>query len=87
MNINKALSSILMQLSKKKIAVRNDDIFSLLRMAITAQPGTTLSPPIAEICDIIGYQGSIKRLENAIDFVKREIKTQTAAVEEEKKLA
>jgi hypothetical protein len=38
-----------------------------LRFAITGNP---VGAPVGEIIDIIGYNDVIKRLENAIDYLK-----------------
>lgn len=54
--------------SRVKKEVRNEDLFNLLRVAVTAKEGMITSPPIGEVCEIIGKQTMIKRIDNFVKY-------------------
>jgi glutamyl/glutaminyl-tRNA synthetase len=64
-SINKACSMFLYE-SKDK-GYKNEDVFFLLRFAVSGNP---VGAPIGDICDIIGYNSVIERIESCIDFLK-----------------
>jgi len=45
---------------------KNEDIFSLLRFAITGNP---VGAPTGEICEVIGYKETVERCEEARDYL------------------
>lgn len=46
---------------------KNEDVFFLLRFAITGNP---VGAPVGEIIDIIGLSEAITRIDNAMDYLK-----------------
>lgn len=46
---------------------KNEDVFNLLRFAISANP---VGAPVGDICDIIGKKTVIKRIDNALENIK-----------------
>lgn len=51
----------------KNKGYKNEDVFYLIRFAVTSNP---VGAAVGEICDIIGHDQTVKRLKNAIDFLE-----------------
>lgn len=64
--VNKTCSIYLYENAKQN-NYKNEDVFFLLRFAISGNP---VGAPVGDICDIIGSKESIRRLENASEFIK-----------------
>ena len=45
---------------------KNEDVFFLLRYAISGNP---VGAPTGEICEVIGYKNTINRITNAIEYL------------------
>lgn len=50
--------------------MRNEDLFNLLRGAVSATEGMITSPPIGEVCEIIGKQTVLKRMDEFIKYTE-----------------
>jgi hypothetical protein len=61
--INKVCSLYLYENRDKKL--KNEDVFFLLRFALTGNP---VGAATGEIGEVIGYKEIIKRIENSIKF-------------------
>jgi glutamyl/glutaminyl-tRNA synthetase len=46
----------------KQLSLKSEDVFFLLRFAITGNP---VGAPVGDICEIIGIEATIERLEAA----------------------
>ena len=63
--INKVCSHYLFQ--NKDKGFKNEDIFFLLRFAVSGNP---VGAPTGDICEVIGLEQTIKRCKNAIEMLK-----------------
>ena len=50
--------------------VKNEDVFFLLRYAVTGNP---VGAPTGDICQVLGYKAVMERCTNAIEFLKDQI--------------
>lgn len=48
---------------------KNEDVYFLLRFAVTGNP---VGAPVGDICEIIGKEQTLQRLEEAGHFLKKE---------------
>jgi len=46
--------------------IKNEDVFFLLRFAITGNP---VGAPVGDICEIIGAEAAKRRIKNAEQFI------------------
>jgi len=65
---------LLYELSQSLKQVRNEDVFSLLRLALTGTTNqmnmATAPPAIGDICEILGRETVVKRVEKLKDYIK-----------------
>jgi hypothetical protein len=64
----------------KKKNLKNEDVFFLLRFAITGNP---VGAPIGEICEIIGQKDVLDRIDLSIDYINTLKPEDLADIEDE----
>lgn len=65
-SINKICSMYLYE--NKDRGYKNEDVFFLLRYAVSGNP---VGAPTGEICEVIGLSQVIKRCKNTIDYLQK----------------
>ena len=69
--VSKACSLILYGLGKKGVKVRNEDVFQMVRLALTGcHASTSAILSVGEICEALGEETVKKRLEGLIELVE-----------------
>lgn len=65
---------LLYELSKTIKSVRNEDVFSILRLAVTGtttQMNMSTPPPaIGDVCEILGKDTVVKRVDKLKDYMR-----------------
>jgi glutamyl/glutaminyl-tRNA synthetase len=64
--LNKDCSLYLYE-NAKRLAIKNEDLFSLVRFAATGNP---VGAPVGDILEILGKQQVLTRLANALDYFR-----------------
>ena len=62
--VNKECSKYLFE---SPLKLKNEDVFFLLRFAVSGNP---VGAPTGDICEVIGKEKTLKRCEEAINYLK-----------------
>ena len=68
--LNKECSKYLFEQSKTGNALKSEDVFFLVRFALTGNP---VGAPIGEISEVIGRKATLERLEDASNLFQAQI--------------